>query len=218
LWLRADTITGLSDGDRVSSWTDQSTNGADATQATDLRRPRYKVNILNSRPVVRFTAVAGNYERLNIGDKFSTMTAGELFIVIKAVSANGSNQSHLTGFIGFGTGAQSSHYAWIDGLIYDDWGSNLRKAGFTPTVAITSWRIVNIISTSSEWTYTIGGVQQVTTATNTVGFNTAPTIGCDWCGSYNLDGDIAEIIIYNRKVDTPERAQVNSYLNRKYGL
>jgi hypothetical protein len=35
---------------------------------------------------------------------------------------------------------------------------------------------------------------------------------------YELDGDVAEIIAYNRVLTTPERQQVEAYLNDKYEI
>ena len=39
LWLKADAITGLADGDPVASWADSSGNSHTATQATSGSRP-----------------------------------------------------------------------------------------------------------------------------------------------------------------------------------
>lgn len=53
LLLDARTITGLSDGDKVASWADQSGYGNDASQATEAHKPTYKTNIYGSNPAVR---------------------------------------------------------------------------------------------------------------------------------------------------------------------
>jgi len=53
LWLRADSIRGLSDGDKVTTWSDESGNNNDATASGDFR-PDYKINILNGLPILRF--------------------------------------------------------------------------------------------------------------------------------------------------------------------
>ena len=54
LWLKADSITGLNDGDTVNTWNDSSTNARNATR--ELGAPVYKTNVLNGKPVVRFPA------------------------------------------------------------------------------------------------------------------------------------------------------------------
>jgi hypothetical protein len=44
----------LNDDDAVSTWTDSSGNGNDATQGTGSAKPTFKTNILNGEPVIRF--------------------------------------------------------------------------------------------------------------------------------------------------------------------
>jgi hypothetical protein len=54
LWLRAYSITGLSDNAPVSLWPDNSGQGNHATQDTQSDWPVYKTSIINANPVVRF--------------------------------------------------------------------------------------------------------------------------------------------------------------------
>lgn len=54
LSLDANAITGLSDGDKLGTWEDQSGNGNDVTQAAADNKPVYNTNILNGHPAVRF--------------------------------------------------------------------------------------------------------------------------------------------------------------------
>lgn len=54
MWLRADTLSALSDSDNVSTWMDVSTNGNDVIQSTGGLQPVYKENIINGHPVIRF--------------------------------------------------------------------------------------------------------------------------------------------------------------------
>jgi hypothetical protein len=53
-WLEADAITGLSNGDKVETWTDQSANGWDGFQNTSGLRPTYKSDTRNGLPGVTF--------------------------------------------------------------------------------------------------------------------------------------------------------------------
>ena len=49
----ANTITGLSDGDPIATWPDQTANGNDLVQANIAAKPTYKIDILNGKPAVR---------------------------------------------------------------------------------------------------------------------------------------------------------------------
>jgi hypothetical protein len=57
VWFDASQLTGLADGDPVASWTDLSGNARHAAQATSTKRPTYKTNIQNGKPVIRFDGV-----------------------------------------------------------------------------------------------------------------------------------------------------------------
>lgn len=52
-WYKADSITGLSDGGRISTWSDSSGNSRNYSQTDNTRKPVYKTNIQNSLPIVR---------------------------------------------------------------------------------------------------------------------------------------------------------------------
>lgn len=54
LWLKADALTSINDGETVTTWSDSSGNGYDLTQSNSSYKPLYKTNILNSMPGIRF--------------------------------------------------------------------------------------------------------------------------------------------------------------------
>jgi predicted alpha-1,6-mannanase (GH76 family) len=60
-WFKADAITNLTSGARVSTWTDSSGNGYVATQPVGTNQPLYIANAMNGMPAVRFNATNQNY-------------------------------------------------------------------------------------------------------------------------------------------------------------
>ena len=54
LWLDANQITGLNNGDPVATWSDMSGNGNDATQAVGANQPTYRTGRINGLPAVDF--------------------------------------------------------------------------------------------------------------------------------------------------------------------
>jgi hypothetical protein len=52
-WWKADAL-GLANADPVATWTDSSGNANSLSQATAGKRPTYRTNVINSKPVVRF--------------------------------------------------------------------------------------------------------------------------------------------------------------------
>ncbi|MFT7057449.1 MAG: hypothetical protein ACJAR3_003098, partial [Roseivirga sp.] len=63
LWLRADQITGLTDGQDISTWTDVSGNGNTLSQPISSLTPEYQSSIINGLPVVRFNKTNGRIRR-----------------------------------------------------------------------------------------------------------------------------------------------------------
>ncbi len=64
LWLDASQLTGLTDGQTVSTWTDMSGNGNNATLSKGA--PKYRTNVLNGQPIMRFTT-ADMFATANLG-------------------------------------------------------------------------------------------------------------------------------------------------------
>jgi hypothetical protein len=126
LCLDARFITGLSDGNAVSTWSDRSRNAADATQ-TGANRPEYKEAIQGGQPVVRFdgtddffpmtTPLADVFRNKGYGITIATAqdrtpTAGRTqhFIFWASTSTAGSSRSLLrtrrSGFNDFQAGVR----------------------------------------------------------------------------------------------------------------
>jgi hypothetical protein len=214
LWLSADKITGLNDGDAISTWIDRADTGNIAT-ASSTTRPIYKTSILNSQPIVRFD---GSNDTMPLAfQPLTGATAGTFFGVCKldADPPATSQTGPILGDFGNDPGADTV-FPWTDGTIYDAWGSTVRKTTANPSPALTSWFIYCVQSASGLWrNYVNGGAVLYTTGTNTVTFDTAPKIGSD-AGLYFLDGDIAEIIVYNTQLSTSDMNSVGNYLVAKY--
>lgn len=82
-WLKADHLSGLSDGDPITLWDDSSAFDNDGTSSGSLA-PLYKVNIINSLPAARFNGTISTITRLDLSIDHSTpTTAAEMFIVLK---------------------------------------------------------------------------------------------------------------------------------------
>lgn len=204
-WLKADAIIGLADNDPISTWTASAGNNGTAAGTV---RPTYQTNELNGLPIVRFDGVN---DLLSVGN-FSALSAGEIFIVVKIPTDPPATGKSLWAF---GT-PSDNYYPYSNGIIYDDWGSTVRKTTVDPTPSLASWRVYNVFSAANDWGSNLDGASLHTTATNTVGFLSTCYIG-QTAGQY-LACDIAELVMYNRKLTAPERAQVLGYLQDKYAL
>jgi hypothetical protein len=94
LCLDARFITGLSDGNAVSTWSDRSRNAADATQ-TGANRPEYKEAIQGGQPVVRFDGTNDFFPMTTpLADVFRNKGYGIVIAIAKDRNPTGGNAQH----------------------------------------------------------------------------------------------------------------------------
>lgn len=217
LWLKADALA-LTDGSAVATWTDSSGAGNTASQGTGPNQPIYKTNIANGMPVVRFD---GSNDNLTIVDNGTLDLTGDqsIFVVVKYAGTIGALIAH------YETGSPFNGWGFdigvngINKLGY--WsstkGSRLIDAG---TISTTAFHVALVTRTSgTAQFYTDGTAGSNTTGTGNVAQNVTAIIGILPGGSASpLNGDIAEIIIYNVALSTANRNAVTAYLGTKYGI
>jgi hypothetical protein len=78
-------ITGLVDADPIPSCPDGSGNSRTASQATSTKRPTYRTNQMNGKPVMRFDGV-DDYLLYDAGSVFYSGTATSFYIVHKPIT------------------------------------------------------------------------------------------------------------------------------------
>ena len=212
-WYDAASAPGAN-GESIDRWTDLSGRGNDATQS-GAARPTIAENTLDTRKTITFNGTSQYFALPNI---FAGHSAGSCYYVIKCT--NDPNADNLkTGLHHFGTDfLNSSHFTWTDGDIYEAFGTSARKSPVDPTPALTSWRIYHVCSASNDWAMYLDGVSILSTGTNTVGFEAAPTLGRSLTTTIFFDGRIAEAIYTAQKESTADRERVEGYLAHKYGL
>lgn len=201
LWLDA------TDGAAPSVWTDKSAGNHNATQATGANQPTVVTGI-NGLPCVSFNGTSQFYTLPNF---LTTLTACDVFIIMRSLLAPGS----FSGFATLGSSGTGDNVPSFDNNAYTDVGATVRRM-VVPTVPVRTAQCLEIISTSSEWTAVQNDIQAFTTATNTVGWSTAPWIGQSASHDF-WNGLFGEFLIYDHKLSTADRAQARTYLKTKWG-
>jgi len=216
LWLKADVGVTLS-GSNVTAWADQSGNGNNATSPTIA--PTFVSSSINSKPAISFNNDSSwmQIPQNSIGN------SGNISIFIAL--------NYVSGAVILNKGDASSFEATVWELTTNTGFGfvNLNGEEF-------SWNVVPVsLATSTPLLlegFSSAGVSQLAfNGTNSgdpssanAGFNAiSQFIGIGGGGDGGsavspLDARIAEIIIYNRQVTTPERQQVEAYLNTKYAI
>jgi hypothetical protein len=217
LWLKADdasslTSTNLVNGCNISGWADE-TGNYPVTQSTAAHQPTYVASDVNGKPAIRLNGSQWLYNSSNM-----SLNADMTIITIAATSSPNSQQYAL--WLGSGVVAEQSRSIgyYSSAQIFDTYYTN--AAGFhAPDANIFVADVATLDSTvthvafyrngSSSITGTLSGVQNLTSGI---------TLG-DFVGhSFGWQGDIAEVLVYSRKLNATELQQVGVYLADKYGL
>jgi hypothetical protein len=216
LWLKADSMS-LADGTAISTWSDQSGNGNDATQATGANQPLFKTNVLNEKPVVRFDG-SNDYMAFATGpDTSSCFVVGTINVAASSLPAYAcfiiygdvNNGGQIRGRV------NSTHWgAFITTVADLDSGEDLVSRTFSVL------ELTTVASNGGVFLYR-NGTQKATDATHNcygAGTNQINWIGGETGQTRYISADMAEVLIYDSALSTSDRQTVETYLKNKYGL
>ncbi len=223
MWLKADAITNVGDGETVAKWDDASPNRLFSDQTESAKRPVWISNGINGKPAVRFDgendALMVDYCR---GLLYSYYNSTLLAVVrtdkggsiISHGHTNMAVSTHNQGSLSYASSYQnflSGEYLWP--------GVRTTKLGAVPLGDPT---VLCMRRTNPETNGTalfINGTRDDDGAA--LGYHPMNSangfVGAGYVGKRNFwQGDIAEIILYGRDLSDKELKSVESYLERKY--
>lgn len=204
LWVAADSIVGLSNGDPVSTWADLSGNGYNFTQ-TGGQRPTYNTGVLNGKPVLTF--VSANTQYMTTGGVNPVVNqAYTCFVVVKVTGAL------FQCFLDGGTNATGIVRIDAGNTGYQIYAGNVGAVSATPSNFNYLGAIFNGASSNL---YVNGTSNPVDAGGSGIA---GVTLGAQGSGAGLLDGQIAEVIYYNSALSGGNITLVNTYLSTKYGL
>jgi len=219
LWVKSDDLS-MSDGDRISTWSDQSGNAHHLTQSNSVYAPAYYANVANGFPVVRFNQ---DYNRL-IHNSYNTFPTAE----ITTIFVNKSNGESEDGMLSYAVTGSNNEY-----LIYNSANVNLfRGTTSVNTTVNNSTNSFNIISSSWSATTDLANMDKNGTRafSNSLVAGNISTGGCLAIGaeqdvpdgSYELSqtftGDFTEVIIFSFVINSAQQNIINNYLSSKYNI
>jgi hypothetical protein len=228
LWLDATRIN-QANNTSVATWSDQSGNGYDATQGGSAARPTFIASGLNGLPVVRFD---GTDDTLTLSASSLGMlrnVAGATIFSVIRYSTNATTEGLI--FIANNTTSNfrvmmrknsTSRFETYGRRLDSDTFQNVISSSINNSNFRIHSALFNFQNTLLQQ-FINGALDGQKTDFQTSG-NTSDTdsnnirIGNAVTVSSILNGDIAEIIVYNRALNTSELAQVHRYLSRKWGI
>ncbi len=193
LWLKADAISGLGNGQAVTNWLDSSPNGYNAVNTAGMQ-PLFETGVQHGLPVVRFNGPTPPA----LGDYLTTpgipaLTHMSVFLVSKPFDV-------LNRYVvAFGDNVHDV-IENFNGPVWE-WFQTPRTT--LAPVNTTKFQIVSFTGGSSvanPWV---------------IGNDAGPT-NPSFSSAFN--GDIAELIVYDRTLTGAEAWNVTEYLNAKWAI
>ena len=230
LWLDAsdDSTFSYSSGTEVSQWRDKSGNNFHANELQAVGNKPSRNTVVNGRKSLNFTSTEGDRLRVNSGMVFTNSVTAIVFIKPGSQNyayANILDQDHAmsggaNGWVIQRNNVSSAWQSWVSNSAGDSW-FNPNQVSYTDNTP----QIVTLRKGSSTITLynngtTSGDVsvadQQIRQA-NYFGLN----IGSWRAGGFSdrhYNGEICEIVVYNRALSLTELKQVHTYLGQKWGI
>ena len=228
LWLKADDLD-LADTAAVSQWNDASGNGHHATQSTASDQPSFVASDtdFNNQPHVHFD---GNDELAIPFSADLNPNNMTIFIVATVDSDTGTYQGVInnytsnTGWLLYARMTGATNYWQVrTGTGSGQTTINAASDSVVPnTPSIVTFQISGSDGSGGGTTVQTLSVNGVSAATSSAVFtkksSTSNTPILGQVGSFQLTGQMAEVVMFNRALSTEETKQVEGYLGTKYGI
>lgn len=213
LWLNTAGMSN-SNNSSLTTWPDISGNNNNAVQTTNSRKPVFKTNQMNGNAAIEFDG-ANDYLELN---NHITTAATSVFTVSSAYTPSILGVLNLEKHIIYATTAKM----WTS---YD-----APTTYYSTNGALNQTNITQLHTGSAPTNTLLSFENSISSGTHLRNINrkaflskSFSTVGCLLQGSTTntiryLNGQIAEVIVFNRKVNKAERNIITSYLAGKYNI
>jgi gliding motility-associated-like protein len=218
-WIRADkgmlnnSNSQALNNDAIKTLVDQSGNNLNFIQATANFQATYHTGSINGFPVLTFDG-SNDYYSKNIGNKSAPIVVfavGNFKIskdqtLFSMGNADNTNTTSLSREI-----SNNFYYNYTKGVKY--YGTAI--PGNTPYI----FHVNNNTVTPFHQLYYNTNAQTVTNYPSSINLtNGVTTIGTDKDLAKYFNGDLGELILYNKKINSAQRVIINNYLAAKYGI
>ena len=215
-WLDAGQGVTLDTNGRVESWQDQSGNGYifERGPTNEQRRPFYVEDGFNGLPVLSF---AGENDLGVVYDNDAPyeLAYDQATVFVVAQNSGNTQGNLLGGCVDESTNNQFRYQpSGADFLWYAEEGWGRRD------LQVEDTRSIQVISASFDAVgheFYQNGAMTASSDLPSSGRWYVSQVGA-WCSSEFLEGEIAEVLVYNVRLSDLERSQVEQYLLDKYSI
>ena len=213
LWLRPESLSGLTNNDPVDPWPDDSGNANNFIAENSAFRPIYNTNQIGGRPAVTFDGVD---DFLSKGSNLGVTTAWTLFVVLRFDSAIPASGREWVFKNGEGAGWGVAKWDGNRNGFFTSSGTFLNDGACTTNPEMWSY-----VRTSAPLAKLfVNGVNVA--LTNSTGTGTAPDansrLGIFLNSTSPFKGKMSEVMLWNVALSDADRQTVENYLITKYGL
>ena len=211
-WLKADEITGLSDGAAVTTWTDRWSFN-DAVQSVAAAKPTYQTNELNGKPVVRFDGTDDEMYISNLSNDVAVRTIFVAFRFLTHVTGDTLIALHDSARVDLGSTNGVARYMTNEAGGATTIGSvgiassnpGLLGLRYNSASSLDIWRQAIVAPTNLDPNpgYASGG-------------STAIYLGSRMGTSAWAHVEIAEVLVYDAALTDPEVTEIMDYLRSKW--
>ncbi|MDR3616276.1 MAG: chitobiase/beta-hexosaminidase C-terminal domain-containing protein [Candidatus Obscuribacterales bacterium] len=222
IWLRSD-VGVMTSSSNVTNWIDSSGSGNDASQSSEANQPTIVTDVVNSLPAIVFSG-SGQYLQLPAG--LADFTAGiSIFIILEPTGF----PRDFVRIFQFGNNINNESGIILCELTSTSYGLFTLDASGNESVVESglftqnAFQLIEAIGDgASNATLYTNGIQGGTTRSMIAIDNVIRAgnfIGVDTSGD-NLffEGQIAEILIYQRELTAAEQGIVELYLGNRYAV
>ena len=228
LWLDATKITGFANGATLTSWTDTVGN----LTFSNINGVTYQTSIMNGLPAVYMNG-PGPYLEYS-GTPPALVSGGTIYGVVQN-NADGLVQPNYSGATfqvlwqmnGFANGWEGYPYNFNNTTVLGSLGTTRRTWGYPfSSTYFKSPHIVKVVSTTNNWVQSFIQTATSTNASYTDTSASTPTLSAPMRLGASMDGPgmgyykgyFAEVLIYNRGLNSTEQTTIENYLKAKWNV
>ena len=212
------------DGNTVGRWEDKSGNGRHLTRAVTTTRPTFKTNIVNGKNVLRFDAVYGASDYMDVSFA-NTSNTTFAFIVFKhnSTTQTGIGAARILNVSFDGTDNRcyaGSGATYAPSNIGFFFGTNQSGNRVITTRGIDTNPVILGFgrNENADGQAFVNGESAGTVVPINGGLATTQTIRVGGDGNGYLNGDVCEILVYSAPLSERDRKAVEAYLHNKWAI
>lgn len=204
-WLNADRGITLVDN-KVSQWSDFSSNAKHATQSTAANRPTQQSSGMNGTKSIVFATGLSLTHTLHVPVPYS------FAFVAKTTSVGGAYTTIAT----FAPSGVGGAFVYAQSASGGGWGL-YAGANIDATASLNTFKRCTVSSSAINSNILRTNGSSFSNGNGAVAYVGGGFIGNDNANQH-LSGEIAELIVFNRALSTAELQRLESYFAVKYGL